>query len=287
MARHRVRYVGGINSETARALKWETGADAVLITSVELYSEIFPPKIALTARLVSTGNSPKILWIDGIGLAGDDSVGLLELSLIRDSQPLLHKAVGHLATSLGDYLSGEEEKIGRSEGSIRFWPKTFYRSPVLHPEVKYRVAVAPFFNLSQRGLAGEMMALHFAQQLKAFGNFALIEPGVVRDAFLRTRTIMLDGLSLADADALFSKLDVDLILTGKIFDYQDYEGGSGKAKVDFSALLLDRQSGEEVWACESQNEGDEGVFFFGWGTIHTAHMLASEMVLSALDTMTE
>ena len=131
------------------------------------------------------------------------------------------------------------------------------------------------------------MALHFVRQLSALENFRVIEPGIVRQALLQMRIIMEDGMSLADADALFSKLDADVILSGKIFDYQDYRGAAGKPKVDFSALLTEKQSREVVWACESRYEGDYGVFFFDWGKINTAHRMADEMVASALATLFE
>ena len=66
MLKHRLRYVAGIDRATARELKWETGAGALLITVLELYSEELPPKISLASRLVSTGSDPTILWMDGI-----------------------------------------------------------------------------------------------------------------------------------------------------------------------------------------------------------------------------
>ena len=96
-----------------------------------------------------------------------------------------------------------------------------------------------------------------------------------------------DGISLIDADSLFSKLGVDLILGGKVFKYQDKQGLSGTPKVAFSALLIDRKSREVVWNCQSYHEGNDGVFFFDWGQIETAYRMNSEMVMSALDTMTD
>jgi hypothetical protein len=54
MARNRLRYTGGIGGAMAQALKKETGADGVLIASLEYYSETYPPKISMTSRLVST-----------------------------------------------------------------------------------------------------------------------------------------------------------------------------------------------------------------------------------------
>lgn len=131
------------------------------------------------------------------------------------------------------------------------------------------------------------MALHFVRQIGAYGNFNVIEPGVVRQALLGLRVIMDDGLSLANADITFSRLNADLILTGKIIDYQDYQGSYGKPKVDFSALLIERKSREVVWSSKSYNEGDDGVYFFDRGRVNTAHAMASEMVSHVVDMIVE
>ncbi len=287
IVKHRIRYVGGIDEITARDFRYETGADAVLITSVELYSDIPPPKIALTSRLVSTGNNPKILWMDGVGLAGDDSVGILQLSLIEDPRKLLNKAVRYLSISLTQYLAGESYSTDSQRDILKFWPKVFYRSPILEPDRTYNVAVVPFFNLSERRFAGEIIALNFVEQMTTQKNFSVIEPGIVRQLLLQMRIIMDDGISLDGADILFSRLGVDLVLGGKVFDYQDYQGAAGKPKVGFSTLMIERKSREVVWSANSYNEGDHGVFFFDWGKINTAHAMASEMVQSALETIVE
>jgi hypothetical protein len=287
MAKHRMRYLGGVTKDLARDLKWETGANAVLITTVELYSETPPPKIALTSRLVSTGNNPKILWMDGVGLAGDDSIGPLELSLIRDPVKLSFKALRQLSVSLAEYLAKRQQKIAGPEGSIRFWPQLFYLSSVLDPGIRYKVAVVPFLNLSGRRFAGEFMVDHFIRGLLPVENFTFIEPGVVRQALLSMRIVMNDGISLADAGGLFATLDADLILAGKVFDYEDYQGPVGRPVVNFSALLIERRSQEVVWSCQSYHVGDDGVFFFDWGKINTAYRMADEMVASALETLVE
>jgi TolB-like protein len=287
IAKHRIRYSGSLDYETAQYFRRETGAEAVCITSVELYSEQAPPKISLRSRLVSTVNNAEILWMGGIGLAGDDSVGILELYLIEDPQILLRRAVQHLSTSLGKYLSGGRIETDSRRTILKFWPKVFYRSPIIESGSKYKVAVIPFFNSSQRRFAGEIIALHFVKQLRMLENFTLLEPGIVRRVLLKYRIIMDYGISKAQADILLSKLDVDFILTGNIFDYQDYQGGSGIPKVDFSSRLIERQSREVVWSCRSFNEGDDGVFFFDWGTMHTAYSMATEMVSSAVETIFE
>jgi hypothetical protein len=88
---------------------------------------------------------------------------------------------------------------------------------------------------------------------------------------------MEDGVSLANADAIFSTLNLDLILSGKVIDYQDYQGVWGKPKVDFFTLSIERKSREIVWYSSSYNEGDDGVFFFDRGRVNTAYVMASQM----------
>jgi len=285
--RYRLRYVGALNEDTARAFREETRAESVLITSLELYNDMPPPKISLTARLVSTGPHPQILWIDGFGLAGDDAVGLLELSLVEDSLLLLNMAVQRLAASLDKFLSGPQGRLGGQKAKGKFRPKISFNSPKLVPDKKRTVAVIPFFNLSERKNAGDIMALHFVRNLAAVDNYAVIEPGMVRQALLSLRIIMNDGISLGYADLLFRRLDADLVLAGKVLDYQDYQGLTGTPKVDFSAQLIDRDSRQVVWTVKSYNTGDDRVFFFDWGRVNTAHAMASQMVQLAVQEIGE
>jgi len=285
--RHRIRYSGGIDSADAEALGKETGVGNVLVTFLELYSETFPPKIALTSRLVSADSATSILWMKGIGLTGDDAPGILGIGLIKKPKVLIEKAVQQLSVSLSKYLLGPKGYIDTTKKRRKFLPKIAYRSLVIDPELKYRVAVLPFFQLSERKYAGEIISSHFVRQLYPYENFNVIEPGVVRQALLGLRVIMEDGLSLPNADLVFSLLDTDLILTGKVIDYQDYEGFTGKPKVDFSALLIERKSREVVWSSKSYNEGDDGVFFFDVGRVNTAHVMASEMASNVVDMIAE
>jgi hypothetical protein len=280
MAKHRIRYVGGIDKNVGQSFAKETRTSGVLITSLELYSEMNPPKIALTSRLVSTGDNPVILWIDGIGLAGDDSPGILGLGLIEDMKTLREKAFSSLLDSLTEYMQSQQGSASIKKAKKKFRPKIAYRSPVVEPDRKYTVAVIPFFNRSGRKFGGEIMVLHFVRLLKESGDLDVIEPGKVRQQLLGLRLVMDQGVSLADADAISAMLNVDLIITGEVNDYQDYEGKGGKPKVDFTAMIIERKSREVVWSSSSYNEGDDGVFFFDWGRVNTAYAMASQMVRS-------
>ncbi len=276
MARNRIRYIGGLDAETAKAFGRETRVKGVLIASLELYSEPNPPKIAMISRLISTGDRPAILWTDGVGLAGDDSPGILGVGLIVDPGILLQKALQSLSASLARSLLMKKEERGR-EGKKKFRPKIAYRSPEIDSGKKYTVAVLPFFNKSERKFGGEIMQLQFVRNLRELGDLDVLEPGVVRRQFLAMRIIMDQGVSLADADAIFSTLNADLVVSGDLFNYRDTEGGWGIPKVDFSVLFVDRKGRKVVWSSWSYNGGDDGVFFFDLGRVNTAHVMASQM----------
>jgi hypothetical protein len=280
MAKNRIRYTGGLDRMTAKALKEDLGVDGVVIVSVELYFEEPPPKIALISRLVTTGDKATISWIDGVGLAGDDSPGILSLGLIEDPRALVEKAVQSLVNSLAVFLSDGKEGTKIGKASKRYEPRILFRSPLLESDGKYTIAIVPFFNRSERKNAGEIMVLHFVRQLKRFENFDIIEPGIIRQEFLSLRIIMEDGISLAQSDSVFAALDADLVLSGKVMDYRDYKSIWGKAKVDFSSQLIERKSRMVVWSSMSYNDGEDGVYLFDWGKVNTAHGLTKRMIQS-------
>jgi TolB-like protein len=285
MAKHRFRYVGGVDETMAQAFRNEINADAVFITSLELYNESTPPKFAVTARLVSTDDNPKIEWMESVGVAGDDSPGILGLGLIENPVMLREKALNSIVGSLDRWLAEKKGVCPVPSTARRFRPKELYNASAIKPAVKSTLAVAPFFNESLRKHAGEILQLHFVRQLVCRGNVALLDPGVVREKMLELRIVMHEGVSLRDVDLLTNTLDVDFILSGKVFDYQDYQGGSGTPVIDFSALLLERKDKKVVWASKSYNKGDEGVFFFDVGKLTTANVMAEKMVGTVVQKM--
>ncbi len=285
MDRHRLRFTAGLDGDTGKAFKEEAGIDAVLISSLDLYNVTDPPKVALTARLIATGGNPKVLWMASRGSAGDDAPGILGIGLIDDPRVLAFRQVRSLVDSLDRHLSGSAE--GKERAGSRFEPKTSFRSPVLSTDLHYRVAVVPFYNKSLRKNAGEIMGLQFLAALARRSNFEVIDPGVIRERLLRFRIIMDQGVSVSDADVLFQSADVDLILGGTVYDYEDFRGSYGTPKVAFSVQVLEKKSRETVWSSDSFGEGNEGVFFFGMGRESTADAMAAQMAELVVERLTE
>ena len=277
MARHRLRYVGGIDGRMAKAFREETGAGSILITSLELYDDGIPPKIALISRLVSTDESPVILWMDSVGLAGDDAPGLLDLGLIENPVVLRDKALRSLSASIAGILSGKRAVDSGEGGRKKYRPRITFRSPAFDPQARHTVAVIPFSNESLRTYAGEIMQLHLVREMTKVGNIEVIEPGVVRKELLDLRIIMAAGISLAQADVVWDALNADMLVTGKVMEYQDYRGADGAPVVDFSLQVMERKGREVGWSSKSYNRGTDGVWFFDLDRERTASAMASEM----------
>jgi len=277
LARHRIRYVGGIDTDSAQALAAEERVDAVLITSLEYYNDRYPPKIALTARLVSTGKEPEILWMDSVGMAGDDSPGVFQIGIINNPKELTYKALSRLGESLFRGFSADFRDNAADIAEKTFPPRILYLTD-LAPDKQFRIVVLPFYNLSGRKYAGEIMALRFIQELRKLRNFHVVEPGVVRNGLLQFRLIMEGGVSFANADVVFDVLGANLVLTGKTINYWDEQGEAGAPNVVFSATILDKKNRLVVLASDSYNAGDDRVMFFDFGKIRTALGVSSEMV---------
>ena len=284
LERHRIRYTGGLNRDLGKALREDTGTNAVLFASLELFDETYPPKAALAARLVATQDNAEILWMEGAGMAGNDAPGFLLLGLIDDPSVIWENAKGRILDSLTAFLSGETPRDAR-RAEKRFAPKSFHGMAPKIPGGKETVSVAvlPFRNESTRRNAGEILALHFTRELSNSGMLEVVESGELRQVLLRSRTIMEGGLSLPQADILHAALDVDFVLTGIVMEYQDFVGGDGNPKVEFSMRAFDMKSRQIVWVSYSYNEGDDGVFLFNIGRINTAHQMASGMVRSVVE----
>jgi TolB-like protein len=307
MKRYRVRNTGGLSSRVSGALKEETGAAGVLMTSLEVFYDERSPKISLQSRLVVGGDRPEIAWMDGVALAGEAHPGLLARGRIEEVDVLLENAARCLVDSLAISFFAPEMpdasdtrvEFNRCDsrgdvvysppganGKRKFRPRKSFGSPIPDVDRRYSIAVIPFLNLSQRRNAGKILELHFVNQLFRNESVSVVEPGLVREKLLEHRVVMPAGPSLENAAALSNddSLGVDLVLSGAVFDYQD---AYGTPKVDFSVTMIEKESGRVVWSSRSHGAGNEGVLFFDLGMVHTAHQLASEMVRGTTEALSQ
>jgi TolB-like protein len=280
LARYRIRYTGGVDRTAALAAKADLGADAILVTSVELYTT-FPPRLGIAMRLVAAGDEPTLLWADGVSRAGDESPGLFRLGLILDFDRLQVEVLGALGTSLENHLAGRGPTAIPCPQGGWFRPRIAYRARPDEREVQ-SMAVLPFVNYSGRQGAGDLVALEFIRQLASTEGFRVIEPGIVRTELLRRRIVMEGGVSVDQARSVLNALDADLVVAGYVFSYED---ARGVTSANFTVVIIDRKTGRIVWESTSYNSGTDSETVFGLGKVSTAPDLTCRMIRDAVDSL--
>ena len=277
--RHRIRYTAGIDGLSATAAKEELGVDGLLVTTVQQYLDGLPPKLAVTMRVVSAQDPPRITWIDGVAATGDDEPGFLNLGLVGNLGELEKTALDTLCGLLADHLDGKGPRSVPCPGTGA--PAWAHRNPKLDTGKPLSVIVLPFMNRTGRRGAGEIVALQVARELAALPTVEVIEPGVVRDELLAFRVVMKEGPSLDDVLAINASLRADLIVSGEVLAYD--EGLTGVPKVSFAVVMLDGKTRRVVWRSSSHAKGDDNVMFFGLGRVTTATDLTCRMSRSVVD----
>ena len=277
LAARRVRYTGGIDRETAVALRDEAGVEGVLIASIETWVPAAPYRLAMTTRLVSTDPEPVIRWLHAYARTGIDSPGLLGMEIAPGLQTLRDQAFDQVAASLRRSLREHRPTATPCPERGSLAPSRQFRSPLAADPERRTIAVLPFVNDARRRDAGEVVALRVLAPLLAAGTIQVVEPGVVRAEMLAHRIGAAGGISLDDAQVMLELLRADLVLSGTVRTFEDAAGSSGAPAVDFSAWVLDRVTGELVWSSTTSAAGDDGVFFFGLGRVTTASGLACSM----------
>lgn len=127
--------------------------------------------------------------------------------------------------------------------------------------------------------------LQFVKELRKLTDFTVIEPGMVREQLLNMRVIMYEGISSSDIDLITDSVNADLIVTGKVFDYKDFEASWGKPRVNFTVMLISKTSKRVIWSSSSVNSGDDSLILFSWGEVNTANAMVSEMIEAVRKTM--
>lgn len=276
LSRHRIRYTGGVDREVAAAAGSELGVAGILVTSVDLY-QANPPDFGASMRLVSADRKAEILWAGGAARAFDDEPGWFDLGIASTPQLLEAEVFARTARALAASLSSHGPHAMACADDARFLPKVRFRSAGLDSS-EYAIAVLPFQNESSHPDADDLLALQFVRQLRAIGNFRVLEPGVVRSELLHFRIVMDNGISLDTARVILELLHADLVIAGIVRDYRDALLKGTAPSVEFTVFALERQDDEVVWESTSHGRGDDQVLFFDVGRVSTAPELACRMV---------
>ena len=272
---HRERSVSGVSGPIAAALGAEAGARTILVTSVDDWDGGETPRVALTARLVGATPEAPILWVDGTAHHALEKPGAFGLGLGKSADELLAIAADELAASI-------ERGPTSRKLEKRFLPRSLAATAPGEISSRRRVAVLPFFTDGpDRGL-GDLLALQFVRHLAEDSSYEVVEPGVVRQALLDTRVIQEDGVSLAQVDTVRALLDIDIVVSGRITQYDPLGLSPGSPSSGFSARAIDARTRRVIWTSFSYAEGDDGLRWFDTRWVRSGVLLTSELVRGVL-----
>jgi TolB-like protein len=252
----------------------EIREDSGKVTVSVNLSAVSGKDVTVPFTLSGTAVAGKNYWVmtpNPLTIRAGETTGVITVALMDDKQ---YEDTKTIVVTLG-------KPVNATPGA-----RMSHTVTVLDADAPPRIAIMPFTNESSRKYAGEIMALHFLRELIKGRHFTVVEPGLIIEKLLDYRIIMYEGISLSDANLIAGELKADLTLTGRVLDYREQASGSGKPKVGFSLLLINRRNQQVVWSSSSRNEGDDAVSLFDWGRINTVHALAADMA-SAIGKMIE
>lgn len=288
LARHRVRFTGGLDDATALTLREVGGVRAFLVTSVEMVDASENPRFGVAFRMLRVeDDGVRPVWAGSYHQAGDDSPGAFGRHLVRDIAVLERRAIERIAEEVAARIASNGSSAGPVEipsAERRFRPESLSVAQGSTPPGgrARKVVVLPFRNNSQNPHAGEILAQEITHELIRRGGAVVVERGVVRKALLDLRIIQEGGISLAQADLLRALLDADGVVTGTVSDWRDAQTGSA-ALVEFTAYAVDTRAQRVEWLARSRAEGNDGVYVFGLREVRTAPVLAVELVRGLLE----
>ncbi len=159
LTKRKIRYTGFVDKITALELNREFGADAVIIGSINEYSngndEIYA---GLSLRLVRTEDC-SIIWIDTVSYAGSDFAGLLGLGRVRSLDRLCEVVVVNIVGKIPrEYIFEERERNPFEIGDLKISPLIIRGAKTTKVSVRIiPITEEPVIVLSQIG--GKVFAL--------------------------------------------------------------------------------------------------------------------------------
>ncbi len=150
-----------------------------------------------------------------------------------------------------------------------------YEKVLASGELK-KIAVLPFYNISERRDAGKMVANNFVTEIFIDGRYRVEEPGNVIQFMLHENVSVVGEMGIDRIKILGRRLGVDGVLVGIVDAFDD--GARSSPRVSITARLVDSETGTIVWSASDNKSGDDYIIAFGVGKVRSANALAQKVV---------
>jgi TolB-like protein len=288
LARNRIRNTGMLGLSHLKALRQEFGVDLVMLGSVDLfYDSQENPQWGLSSRIVSAKEGA-ILWAESSGRTGGDYTKLLGLGTITSAAKLAQEVVRILFENLPPAGTSFPSPPGQGRPAFRFFGrKTGYRSQMLDSPSRWRVAVLPFENASERGGAGRILTDILTTALFRHGRFEVADPGEVNDALLKLGIVAYGGIDYQGLSELRKQTGVDAVFLGTLYGYN--EGLKREAftspEVSLDLRMIHVETGKTLWFADGSRSGDDYRIALDFGVIRPMITLVMKVLGEMLETL--
>lgn len=286
--RNRVRLTTMIGTKTAEALAANLDVNSVMVGMISLTKGEGLPQMGVSARLLSLPGA-EVLWAQDVSLAGEDFTGPLGLGTVKSLEALSDRAVKRLFSSLKARLERQVVPPAGPPGLLSFLSKSEGPEIFIDADVDFygldRLAVLPFLNASDRPSAGDIVTALFVSAIHNTGKFHVIEPGIVREVFLRFRIRNIGAIDPHDLLALNRHMKVQGYLLGSVYEYvEGKELETSPPSITISARMVRAHDGKIVWSMENRRQGNDFNLVLDFDRIYSIIPLAQLAIVEMVDT---
>lgn len=275
LRRLRLRDAGDIDPSDLRRLAETFGVQWLISVTLHDANETPEPQFVISAwaHRVKDDNLAWAGFESAAGLSTERSLGRDRIELLEN---LAAATIRRLIADLGDSLEGKRGTAPRAADD----DEGFLLRPVTVPDLG-AVAVIPFESVTGASPAesGELITALARATLHRHGA-TLLHPGRV-NAILRRRGVFMRGEldPLARAALRIGGAAVH-ILTGMVAIYESPRSIEPNPHVEFSARLVEVDSGRIVWISGQERTGWDRPGMFGRDKVYDAGTLATSMMES-------
>jgi len=142
-----------------------------------------------------------------------------------------------------------------------------------------RVAVLPFESDSDYPLASLIASMVFSAQLTATENFIVAQAGDVRKIYQQLRILPGHPLTQEQYRILGSRLNVQLLITGKVIKMQENPAAKGSVNpiLTLQIDILDGSTAKTLWSTYHHRQGIDYQKAMHFGTIHSVTDLCQQV----------
>jgi polysaccharide biosynthesis protein PelC len=269
LRKYRIRNTTELTSRQLQVLQTDLQADFVLISSLDYWNKTDDAaELALSARLLSLSER-RIVWTADATVHGDDTGMPLNLGRTSNLKRIMSRAVSDLMRT----FRLEKPRRARTVAGLKI--EQHGETVVLPCRT---IAVVPFANESSVPSASGWVTSQCVNALMRIG-FTVIDPGQLRETIISAGEFTQGEISSAAMAKCLADLNVDVIVTGTVDRFASLRTAElgDNPVVGLQARLVRTSDGCVIWSRNSEREGRDSEWLFGFGGLHGVSRLAQNV----------